>query len=108
MSGYDVEMSDWVDRDGVIHKYVRPDFETVQARDHQPTNGKSPRSPIPPPSPGERRNDDLPLFAAVAPGVAERSGPSPAEEALRVMDPDGMSPREAMEALYRLRAMLRS
>jgi hypothetical protein len=49
---------------------------------------------------------NLPLFAAAAPGVAERSGPSPAEEALRVMDPDGMSPREAMDALYRLKGLL--
>ena len=30
----------------------------------------------------------------------------PAEEALRVMEPDGMSPREAMDALYRLKALL--
>jgi len=55
---------------------------------------------------GPVRLDDLPLFAAVAPGVAERSGPSPAEEALRIMDPDGMSPREAMDALYRLKGLL--
>ena len=50
--------------------------------------------------------EDLPLFAAAAPGVAERSGPSPAEEALRVLEPDGMSPREAMDALYRLKGLL--
>jgi DNA mismatch repair protein MutS len=49
--------------------------------------------------------DDLPLFAATAP-AAERSGPSAAEEALKVLDLDGMSPREAMEALYRLKGML--
>jgi len=49
--------------------------------------------------------DDLPLFAAVAEPAAS-FGPSPAEEALRVMDPDGMSPREAMEALYRLKGLL--
>ena len=48
---------------------------------------------------------DLPLFAAVAEPAAS-FGPSPAEEALRVMDPDGMSPREAMDALYRLKALL--
>jgi DNA mismatch repair protein MutS len=28
------------------------------------------------------------------------------EEALRTLDPDGMSPREAMDALYRLRGLL--
>jgi len=49
--------------------------------------------------------DDLPLFAAVAEPAAS-FGPSPAEEALRVMDPDGMSPREAMAALYRLKGLL--
>ena len=49
--------------------------------------------------------DDLPLFAAVAEPAASY-GPSPAEEALRVMDPDGMSPREAMDALYRLKGLL--
>ncbi|MEO8114807.1 MAG: DNA mismatch repair protein MutS, partial [Phenylobacterium sp.] len=51
------------------------------------------------------RLDDLPLFAATAP-VVERSGPSPAEEALRALEPDGMSPREAMDALYRLKGLL--
>ncbi|MFN3521441.1 MAG: DNA mismatch repair protein MutS [Phenylobacterium sp.] len=49
--------------------------------------------------------EDLPLFAASAP-EPERRGPSPAEEALRALDPDGMSPREAMDALYRLKGML--
>lgn len=48
---------------------------------------------------------DLPLFAASAP-EPERRGPSPAEEALRALDPDGMSPREAMDALYRLKGLL--
>ena len=48
---------------------------------------------------------DLPLFAAVADPAAS-FGPSPAEAALRVMDPDGMSPREAMDALYRLKGLL--
>ncbi len=32
--------------------------------------------------------------------------PSPAEETLRALDPDGLSPREALDALYRLRRML--
>jgi DNA mismatch repair protein MutS len=51
--------------------------------------------------------DDLPLFAASAPGVAERSGPSEVETALADLDPDGMSPREAMDALYRLKGLMR-
>jgi len=49
--------------------------------------------------------EDLPLFAATAPPV-ERSGPSPAEEVLRALDVDGMSPREAMDALYKLKGLL--
>jgi DNA mismatch repair protein MutS len=49
--------------------------------------------------------DDLPLFAATA-AVAERSGPSPVEEALKTLDLDGMSPREAMDALYRLKGLM--
>ena len=51
------------------------------------------------------RLEGLPLFAATAPAPV-KTGPSPVEEALRGLDPDGMSPREAMEALYRLRGML--
>jgi DNA mismatch repair protein MutS len=49
--------------------------------------------------------EDLPLFAV---GVAEPEtyGPSAVEEALRALDLDGMSPREAMDALYRLKAQL--
>ena len=53
------------------------------------------------------RLDDLPLFAAVAHpqmhGVAE---PSVVEAALDQLDLDGMSPREAMDALYRLKGMI--
>jgi DNA mismatch repair protein MutS len=53
------------------------------------------------------RLDDLPLFAAAA-AAAEpaRAAPSVVEDALRALDPDGMSPREAMEALYRLKALM--
>jgi DNA mismatch repair protein MutS len=31
--------------------------------------------------------------------------PSPVEEALRTIDPDAMSPREALDALYRLKKL---
>jgi DNA mismatch repair protein MutS len=48
---------------------------------------------------------ELPLFAAVTPRP-ERPGPSPVEVALAALDIDGMSPREAMDTLYRLRAMV--
>jgi DNA mismatch repair protein MutS len=50
--------------------------------------------------------DDLPLFAAAAPGVAERSGHSAVDLAVAELDPDSMSPREAMAALYRLKGLL--
>ncbi|WP_135082097.1 DNA mismatch repair protein MutS [Terasakiella sp. SH-1] len=50
--------------------------------------------------------DDLPLFAALAnepdPIVVE-SGPSEVETALDDIQPDDMSPREALEALYKLK-----
>src|SRR5690606_2801252 len=49
--------------------------------------------------------EDLPLFAAVAEPQA-RAGPSPIEETLTALDVDGMSPREALETLYRLKGML--
>ncbi len=49
---------------------------------------------------------ELPLFAAAAPRPERPAGPSPVETALRALDIDGMSPREAMDALYRLRAMV--
>jgi DNA mismatch repair protein MutS len=51
--------------------------------------------------------NELPLFAAAAPApmlaVAESSV---VEQALTNLDLDGMSPREAMEALYRLKGLL--
>jgi DNA mismatch repair protein MutS len=49
---------------------------------------------------------ELPLFAAVAPRPERPAEPSPVEVALAALDIDGMSPREAMDALYRLRGML--
>jgi len=50
---------------------------------------------------------ELPLFAAAAPLTgAPSSGPSPVESELAALDPDGMSPREAMDALYRLKGLV--
>ena len=49
---------------------------------------------------------ELPLFAAVAqPAAPVYRGPGPLEAALAQLDLDGMSPREAMEALYRLKGL---
>ena len=52
------------------------------------------------------RLEDLPLFAANAPVLAHAAEPGPIETALKDLDIDGMSPREAQEALYRLRGLL--
>ena len=53
--------------------------------------------------------DDLPLFAVPSRAAAEPAAPSEAEqlvEAVKALHPDEMSPREALEALYALRAKL--
>jgi DNA mismatch repair protein MutS len=54
-------------------------------------------------------SDDLPLFAVPARAAAEPPPPSEADQiadALRALHPDEMSPREALDALYALRAKL--
>ncbi|WP_138466279.1 DNA mismatch repair protein MutS [Poseidonocella sp. HB161398] len=51
--------------------------------------------------------DDLPLFAAIRPEpVAPPAAASAVEDRLGQIDPDGLSPREALEALYELRNLL--
>ncbi|MBI5320736.1 DNA mismatch repair protein MutS [Bradyrhizobium sp.] len=53
--------------------------------------------------------DDLPLFAVPSRAAAENAPPSEAEqlmEAVKALHPDEMSPREALEALYALKAKL--
>ena len=51
-----------------------------------------------------RLADDLPLFQA-APEPASAPGPSPIEEALAGTVPDELTPREALDLLYRLKAL---
>ena len=53
-------------------------------------------------------SDDLPLFAATAKQVAAAPTPeeSAVEKALAEIDPDGLTPREALEELYRLHGLL--
>ena len=47
------------------------------------------------------------LFAAPsAPADAEAAEPHPALERLASLDPDAMSPREALDALYALRTLM--
>jgi DNA mismatch repair protein MutS len=53
--------------------------------------------------------DDLPLFAVPSRAATENAPPSEAEklmEAVKALHPDEMSPREALEALYALKAKL--
>ncbi|MGF7173719.1 DNA mismatch repair protein MutS [Azospirillum doebereinerae] len=64
-----------------------------------------------------RLAEDLPLFSAAlkrppsAPAHVETApvpaGPSPVEEALLAIDPDTLTPRAALEELYRLRGLVR-
>ncbi len=52
--------------------------------------------------------DDLPLFNAAPRGAKAshtQAGPSPLEEALAAISPDELSPREALELIYRLKAL---
>jgi DNA mismatch repair protein MutS len=59
-------------------------------------------------NPASQLIDDLPLFqvAVRREEAARASGPSKVEEALKVLNPDDMTPREALEALYALRKEL--
>jgi DNA mismatch repair protein MutS len=60
-------------------------------------------------SPTRRMIDDLPLFAAMPKSAAPASNDSAVDAivaALAAFNPDEMSPREAIEALYALKAKL--
>jgi len=53
--------------------------------------------------------EDLPLFAVPSRAAAEAALPSEAQqliEAIKALHPDEMSPREALETLYALKAKL--
>ncbi len=50
--------------------------------------------------------DDLPLFSVAARREPPQRQADPVAEALAGINPDEMTPREALEALYRLKAML--
>jgi DNA mismatch repair protein MutS len=49
------------------------------------------------------RLDDLPLFAVMEPPVPPAT--SAVEDAVAALDPDALTPREALEALYRLKGL---
>jgi DNA mismatch repair protein MutS len=61
-------------------------------------------------SPARKLIDDLPLFAATRPAPAEATQGGTAltalVEMLAALHPDEMSPRDALEALYALKAQL--
>jgi DNA mismatch repair protein MutS len=48
--------------------------------------------------------DDLPLFAATAPKAAPRANLDSVRETLDGIDPDELTPKQALETLYRLKA----
>jgi DNA mismatch repair protein MutS len=57
---------------------------------------------------GEALLSDLPLFAAARPksGVANAAGESsPVDEALAALNPDELTPKAALEALYKLKVL---
>jgi len=54
-----------------------------------------------------RLAEDLPLFAALAaPSPPAAAAPSPVEEALAALDPDDLTARDALDLVYRLKALL--
>ncbi|MCJ8520410.1 DNA mismatch repair protein MutS [Pseudorhizobium tarimense] len=58
-------------------------------------------------NPASQLIDDLPLFqVAVLREEQRKAGPSKIEEALKSINPDDMTPREALEALYALKKQL--
>jgi len=54
-----------------------------------------------------RLADDLPLFQSVPAAAPGKAGPSPIDEALADIHPDELSPKEALEAIYILKGLLR-
>jgi DNA mismatch repair protein MutS len=55
-------------------------------------------------SPKRALVDDLPLFAAPVRAEPVQARPDLLRETLETLDPDQMTPREALDALYRLKA----
>jgi DNA mismatch repair protein MutS len=53
--------------------------------------------------PGRKAQKELPLFAPAAP---TQTAPDPVRAALSALDPDDMTPKSALEAVYRLKRLL--
>ncbi|RWX76823.1 DNA mismatch repair protein MutS [Neorhizobium lilium] len=79
-----------------------PDSVVTRARDVLAKLEDSDRK-----NPASQLIDDLPLFqVAVRREEAKRTGSSKVEEALKAINPDDMTPREALDALYALKKQL--
>jgi DNA mismatch repair protein MutS len=52
-----------------------------------------------------RLADDLPLFSASRRPVAATATPAPLESALAEVHPDELTPKEALELIYRLKSL---
>jgi DNA mismatch repair protein MutS len=52
---------------------------------------------------GKHAQKELPLFAAAP---AAKMSPDPVRDALAALDPDELTPKAALEAIYRLRRLL--
>jgi DNA mismatch repair protein MutS len=79
-----------------------PDSVVARARDVLTKLEDSDRK-----NPASQLIDDLPLFqVAVRREEARRSSPSKVEEALKGINPDDMTPRDALDALYALKKQL--
>ncbi len=81
-----------------------PDSVVARARDVLTKLEDSDRK-----NPASQLIDDLPLFqVAVRREEAKRAGPSKVEDALRALNPDDMTPRDALDALYALKKQLKA
>jgi DNA mismatch repair protein MutS len=54
---------------------------------------------------GAKRLEELPLFAAFMPPPAEEHQPSEADQLLAALDPDTLTPREALDLVYKLKKL---
>jgi DNA mismatch repair protein MutS len=75
-----------------------PDSVVTRARDVLTKLEDSDRK-----NPASQLIDDLPLFQVAVRKEDTRRGPSKVEEALKAINPDDMTPREALDALYALK-----
>ena len=54
---------------------------------------------------GAKRLEELPLFAAFTAAPPETRAPSEADKLLTVLDPDTLTPKEALELVYKLKKL---